>query len=278
MNLLERIEQLPVVAAAEDVLSVVGNAVLGHAPPALRDALNGRWLGHALHPALTDLPIGFWVSSAVADLLGRDGSAQILGAAGCASSIGAAATGLADWRNTEGSDRRLGALHASLNVAALVLEVCALAARGGGRRGVARYLSLSGLSAAGVSAWLGGELVFGRGTMVDHTAFTSGPERWTEALSTDDVEEGATRCAAVDGRSILVSRRDGRFHAVEATCTHAGGPLCEGDVEAGTVTCPWHGSRFDVLGGAVQGGPATFPEPRLETRVQRGKVEVRRPA
>ena len=41
------------------------------------------------------------------------------------------------------------------------------------------------------------------------------------------------------------------------------------------MVCPWHGSRFDLCSGEVQGGPAVYPQPRYEARVRAGKVEIR---
>jgi nitrite reductase/ring-hydroxylating ferredoxin subunit len=54
----------------------------------------------------------------------------------------------------------------------------------------------------------------------------------------------------------------GRVCATQAKCTHRGGPLSEGALDGSTVTCPWHGSQFDVCTGAVRRGPAREP---LET-------------
>jgi len=52
---------------------------------------------------------------------------------------------------------------------------------------------------------------------------------------------------------------DGNFCAIQARCTHRGGPLNKGRLEGSLVTCPWHGSQFDVCSGAVRRGPATEP-------------------
>ena len=76
-------------------------------------------------------------------------------------------------------------------------------------------------------------------------------------------------------REIALANSGGTVFALENACTHAGGPLYEGEVQDGVVTCPWHGSRFRLSDGAVCRAPATFPVPRLETRVRGGRVEVR---
>ena len=76
---------------------------------------------------------------------------------------------------------------------------------------------------------------------------------------------------------MLVARAEGTSEvcAIAATCTHLGGPLDEGERDGNTVICPWHGSRFDLCSGEVEGGPAVYPQPRYETRLRAGKVEIR---
>ncbi len=64
---------------------------------------------------------------------------------------------------------------------------------------------------------------------------------------------------SVDGRAIAVFNRDGQLFAIDAKCTHVGGPLEQGAVADHTVTCPWHGSKFDLTSGAVVRGPAGRP-------------------
>lgn len=83
----------------------------------------------------------------------------------------------------------------------------------------------------------------------------------------------------------FVARRDGHrglgrvlsgvAYAGAAFSAHLGGPLDEGKRDGDIVTCPWHGSRFDLCTGEVRGGPAVYPQPRYETRVRAGKVEIR---
>src|SRR3981081_156002 len=87
------------------------------------DFLHGRWLGHALHPVLTDLPIGMWSGSLLLDVVGAHKSAGVLSAAGSAGAVGAVASGFADWSDTVGRDRRLGILHGLLNTGGLGLHM-----------------------------------------------------------------------------------------------------------------------------------------------------------
>jgi nitrite reductase/ring-hydroxylating ferredoxin subunit len=241
----------------------------------LMDLLHGRRLGHALHPALSDLPLGFWAAVPVLDLAGDDAGATVMTGAGCVASALTAATGVADWTVTDGREKRLGLLHGLANSAGLALQLGALGARLAGRRGAGRTLSLAGLAVGTAAAFVGGELVFGRGLMVDHTAWIAGPADWTGVLDDAALEEGAVHAVDVEGRKLLLTRQGGRVSAMEDACSHAGGPLSEGTVQDGVVTCPWHASRFCLRDGSVVGGPATFPQLLLETRVSGGRIEVR---
>jgi nitrite reductase/ring-hydroxylating ferredoxin subunit len=241
----------------------------------LMDLLHGRWLGHALHPAISDLPIGMWSGVPLLDVLGDDRGATMLTAAGCVAAGATALTGTADWSTTVGRDRRLGMVHGLANSTALLIQLGALTARMRGRRRTGQILSLVGVSASGAAAFLGGELVFGRGLAVDHTAWRFGPSKWTPVIADADLGESAMQAVEVEGRQVLLARVDGAVCAMENTCSHAGGPLAEGTREHDVVECPWHGSRFRLSDGAVVGGPATFPQPRLQVRERKGQIEVR---
>jgi nitrite reductase/ring-hydroxylating ferredoxin subunit len=239
------------------------------------DLLHGRIMGHALHPALSDLPIGLGAGAILLDLAGEHDAAGILGAGIVVSSVGAAVTGVADWSVSDGRDRRVGLLHGILQTVALGMQCGSLALRWTGATVPAEVLLIGGFGLAAGSAYLGGHLVLGRGVMVDHTAWTTGPRRWTRAIELEELAEGSAKAAEVDGRTVLVSRIDGSVSAIENTCNHAGGPLSMGKIENGVVTCPWHFSCFRLRDGAVVRGPAAHPQPMLEARVRRGWVEVR---
>lgn len=241
----------------------------------LMDLLHGRWLGHALHPALSDVPLGMWASVPLLDLIGDETGAMMLTAAGCLASGATAATGTADWSVTYGRDRRLALVHGLANTAVLGLQLGSLAARLRGRTGRGRLLSVAGLAAGAAAAYLGGELVLGRALTVDHDAWIAGPTEWTDVAADADVSEGALTAVDVENRKVLLTRVAGKVCALENTCTHAGGPLNEGTVGDGAVVCPWHGSRFRLSDGAVLGGPATFPQPHLEARKIAGRIQIR---
>jgi nitrite reductase/ring-hydroxylating ferredoxin subunit len=225
---------------------------------------------------LSDLPIGLWTAATFFDLLDMDAAATLMSASGSAAAVATAVTGIADWTVTHGRDRRLAFLHGLLNATALLVQLDSLYHRIRRRRGAARGLGLAGWLLGLGAAYFGGELVFGRGLMVDHNAWASGPEQWTPAFPAANLAEGKPQKVELDGgHPILLYREAGQVYAMEETCSHAGGPLSEGKVNHGVVTCPWHGSQFRLTDGSLRRSPATFPQLRLETRVNAGQVEVR---
>lgn len=272
-RLVGPLEEMPWLDRVGDRVTALLQPLL-QAPRAagVKDVLHGRWLGHALHPVLTDLPIGFWTSAFVLDVAGAGRAARLLNAFACVSVAGTAAAGVADWTATDGRERRLGLLHGLLNTAGLGLQLVALCSR---HRRAYRAWSWTGFAVSSAAAYLGGELVFDRGVMVNHDAWVAGPAEWTAALPEAELPEGEMRPAQIGGRTILLSRENGVISAIEDSCTHAGGPLHEGGLVDGVVTCPWHGSRFRVADGTCMGGPATFRQLPLQTRVRKGRIEVR---
>ena len=74
--------------------------------------------------------------------------------------------------------------------------------------------------------------------------------------SVADVPPGSAKLVEVEGKRVAVFNVDGRFYAIDDTCPHRGGPLSEGDLEGEVVTCPWHGSKFNVTTGAFLSPPA----------------------
>ena len=268
---LENAEGLDKVA--EPVSSAVQWAVR---PRVVRDLLSGTKLGHPLHPALTDAAIGAWSMAGLLDLAGGSEAepvADLLTAAGVAAAVPTALTGLNDWCDTLGAERRVGLVHAGINTAALALYAASLFAR----TRKAKALRFAGFTAMGVSAYLGGHLTFTRGLNVNRTAWQQGPDDWTPVLAASELAEGEHRTADADGVRILLYRTATKLHAIAATCTHMGGPLGEGTIENGCVTCPWHGSTFRLDDGGIERGPASAPQPCYEARIQNGRIEVRVP-
>lgn len=245
----------------------------------VKNALSGSWLGHQLHPMLTDVPIGAWSMAAVLDLTsGRSGAAaaQRLVGIGVLSSVPAAATGASDWADTYGPEQRVGLIHAASNVTALVLQTSSWLARRRGRRTTGILLSGAGLAAVGVGGYLGGHLSYALGVGVNHTAFETPTDEWTDVAAESDLTEGTPVRVDAAGVPVVLVRRGGTVHALSAVCTHAGGPLDEGTLTAdGCIRCPWHGSEFRLSDGAVARGPASVPEPAWQVQVRDGRVSVR---
>jgi nitrite reductase/ring-hydroxylating ferredoxin subunit len=235
-----------------------------------RDALDGTWLELPLHPALTDVPVGSWTAALVFDGLdAATGSKAVRNAAdaslafGVLGALGAAITGLSDWRYLSGGSRRMG-------VVSLVL-------RATGRRKAGRLAFLAGYSVSGTAAHLGGELSYNYGLRVNRNVFQgSGPEDFVPVLDEKELQQDGMCRVEVDEAGILLSRSSsGEVCAISSVCGHFGGPLEQGDREGDTVVCPWHRSRFDLRSGEVIDGPAVFPQSRYETRVRDGKIEVK---
>lgn len=161
---VRRLEHATALDAAVRALRPVADAVL--ADPARRDALRGMWLGHALHPLMTDLPIGFWTSTTVLDLVGgpqaRPAARRLL-ALGLAAAVPTAVTGVAEWGSAAGPRaQRVGVVHALANVTALGLYAASYGARRRSRHGRGVLLALGGSAAATAGGFLGGHLVSAR--------------------------------------------------------------------------------------------------------------------
>ena len=91
----------------------------------------------------------------------------------------------------------------------------------------------------------------------------------------DDLKEDDMRAFDVQGTMIAVANVGGTFHAFGDICTHLQCSLAEGDLEGTTVTCPCHGSQFDVVSGEVLRGPARVPVGSYEVRVEGENLEIK---
>lgn len=135
------------------------------------DLLQGKWLGHPLHPALTDIPVGAWTAAIAMDAVGAEDAADLAIGVGVAGALGAAVTGIADWSELDDEPaRKIGVAHAVLNVAAVGLYTTSLVMRRTGSRRAGIGVSLLGYALASASAYLGGHLVFGEGAGVETKA------------------------------------------------------------------------------------------------------------
>lgn len=162
----------PVVRA----VSPVAEALIG--PARLDRALRGSsWLGHAVHPTLTDLPLGMWTSASVLDLVGGPGArgpARRLVGLGIVCSLPTSVTGLAEFGATPGQrERRVGLVHAMANTAALGLYAASYRARRHDRQLAGALLSVAGAGLAVAGGYLGGHLTEARKVASRHPAFGS---------------------------------------------------------------------------------------------------------
>jgi nitrite reductase/ring-hydroxylating ferredoxin subunit/uncharacterized membrane protein len=277
--LMERINAAAVLDAP--ARKVAANVRAKAAPGPLKDLVSGTWLGHALHPMLTDVVIGTWTSALLLDLAGgrgAQGAADRLLAAGLLAYPPTAVTGMTDWADAEPADagiRRVGALHATVNSTALTLQAASLLARRRGARG--RGVALSGAANAVLAfgGWLGGHMSLAQGVGVDQTTFDPGPSEWTTALPAAELRDGEPFAVQVGDTPVLLVRTAAGLRAVHDRCSHRGCSLADGRIDGDVVECVCHGSRFRLADGGIERGPATGPQPAFEVREREGRVEIK---
>jgi nitrite reductase/ring-hydroxylating ferredoxin subunit/uncharacterized membrane protein len=249
---------------------------------ALKNFLHGSALGHPLHPALVELPVGAWTLAAILDALevaGLRDRSELADTAikiGLVGAVGAAVAGAADWSETDGRAKRIGLTHGVMNLTAAGLYALSLMVRRESRsKGIAISMTAFGLAMS--SAFLGGHLTYGEQIGVDHTATADQdtPNKYTAVLDADALAENKPMKVTADGVAIVLVKQGDSIYALRETCTHLGGPLSEGKIEGDGIRCPWHGSRFCVSDGRVLEGPAVFPERVFDVRVRDGQIEVR---
>jgi uncharacterized membrane protein len=135
----------------------------------LKELLSGAWLGHPLHPVLTDVVVGTWTSAFLLDLIPtratRKAADRLIGA-GCLAALPTAAAGLTDWLGLGGEERRIGLVHGGGNVVALLLQTRSWVSRKRGRRARGWLLSAAAMGIATGTAYLGGHLTYSRGVGV----------------------------------------------------------------------------------------------------------------
>jgi nitrite reductase/ring-hydroxylating ferredoxin subunit/uncharacterized membrane protein len=283
-DLVARVDQIGWLRTMSDWLTgVLGPVRERHQDNLVVELMHGgRWAGHPLHPALSDLPIGLWAGVVVLDAADHDpaprrgiDAAGMLSAAGILAAGATALTGLTDWTVSDDQDRRVGLFHGLLNTVGLGLQGASLGTRMAGHRGTARALGAASLTVTAAAGYFGGHLVFTKGVMVNRVAWATGPRRWTRALQEADLPDDSPTAVEAEGRQVMLYRHRGRLYAIDNICSHAGGLLSRGPVADLTVTCPLHGSRFALADGCVGRGPASQPQPVLPTRIRNGWIEVR---
>ena len=267
---LDRLEQLD---ALDPVVSPLSSFVDGSLPGRAGDLLHGTWLGHPLHAVLVQVPIGSFLSANLLDLLGERRGARLLNAVGLLSALPAATAGAADWSRSNPSTQRSGLVHALLNTAGLALWAGSLRQR---RTGGGTVLGLLGTTVLGASATIGGHLSYRKGLGADSQAdiADTGPTDWTD-VGDADIPEGKPVLRDAGGTPVLLVRAGDHVAALADRCAHQSGPLHEGELKDGCVTCPWHGSVFRLEDGSVVHGPSVHPQPAFDVRRVSGRLEVK---
>jgi nitrite reductase/ring-hydroxylating ferredoxin subunit/uncharacterized membrane protein len=258
-------------------------------PPRLwKSLLSGTWLRHPLHPLITDVPVGAWLLTALLDILwliSPSGNAwaargaQVTVLIGVLAGLAAVVTGSADWSDTYGRERTVGLYHGLLQSLATVLYIVSTVLRFSAPTGdtvLAAILGFAGLVVLAIGAYLGGGLVFDKGTQVNHTAWEHGGDDYEAVMPVAEATANKLYRVTVGGVPVVLVKLGDSFAALAATCTHAGGPLDEGELQGTRVQCPWHGSRFDLRTGAAVTGPASMGQPRYDVRVRDGQIELKR--
>jgi nitrite reductase/ring-hydroxylating ferredoxin subunit/uncharacterized membrane protein len=243
-------------------------------PGRIRDALHGVWLGHPLHPMLIQAPVGAWLSASILDFTGGDEqAARRLVTAGLIAAVPAAAAGSVDWSEQHEQQMRVGVVHAAGNIAALSLYGASLMSRA---PRLGRVLRLAGLAAVSASGLLGGHISFrlaGGANHAEEVPHLVEPG-WHHLMVAADLPEGKPVRRMAGEVPVVAIRSDGQVHVLADRCSHMSGPLSGGELADGCLTCPWHGSVFNIADGSVARGPATAPQPAFEVRQAGGAIQV----
>ena len=245
-----------------------------------KDWLNGIWLAHPLHPAVTDVPVGAWTTAMVLDGIGSVSGRDVRGETSAAIGVGlgcaalAAASGLADWADLPGEQRRIGIIHALTNTLAAGLFAASLWRRLAGNRSGARALSTGGFLAVMVGAYLGGNLTYRLGTQVNRNAWKAETRQFVPVMREEELPADQLKRVDVQGLPVAIVRRGGRIYAMGEICSHMGGPLSKGRLEDDQVVCPWHGSTYRLEDGSVVHGPSPYRQVHYEVRVRQGQIEL----
>jgi nitrite reductase/ring-hydroxylating ferredoxin subunit/uncharacterized membrane protein len=261
----------------EDVADPLQKLVRETLPRELKNALHGTWFGHPLHPALVAIPLGAWTAALVLDALHLDDAADTAVGIGLLGAVGSAVTGITDWSETDDRAKKIGVMHAALNIVSTSLYAASFLMRRGKQRQAGVSLSMIGYAISGAAGYLGGHLVFGEQIGVDHsaTADSRKPEKVTAVMAASSLREDKPTPGDADGVDVALVKRGDRVYCLGSTCPHLGGPLAEGKLVGDAIQCPWHQSEFALEDGHVVNGPATFPARCFDVRTRSGQIEVR---
>lgn len=270
----------------------------------IKKALQGRWLGHPLHPAIVHFPIALFMLNLVLDVaswIAPDRTLVVAStwvlALGVAMAVLAAIPGFADFASIRADHPgyTTAVQHLLLNFVAVVLYAVNVAIRWNGddptieRVGaMTAFLSIFGVTIISYSGYLGGKLVYDKGIGVgrhrrradlpDATLSAAKQEDGWFDVAPDNLGEGQTLRAQVDGVVVTIVRHQDELFAVQEFCTHRFGPLSEGTCTGGKLTCPWHRSQFDLRTGRPTDGPAKEPLKTFEVAAREGRIRIKIPA
>jgi len=286
--MLERLAR-PLAGVWNGAASVIGGfyRVLGTPGKLLQDFMNGSWLGHSLHGVIVDVVVGGATAALLLDVLRvffhvegmETATTWTLGLAWI-SGVGAIVTGLTDFKDTgTGNERNVTGLHGLINIVGNGFFAVSLGQRLNGNHDAAFVPLVIGYLIISVGAFIGGHVVFKFGYMVNHNAFSRGKraKEFTPVVAAADVAEGTPTKVMFGATAVMVVRRGDVVHALKETCSHAGGPLSEGELRNDTITCPWHRSTFKLEDGAVVHGPAVSRQVAYRARISGDQVELQGP-
>jgi nitrite reductase/ring-hydroxylating ferredoxin subunit/uncharacterized membrane protein len=287
--MLERMA-LPLRGLANGIASAMRGiyGALGGPGRFFQSFLNGSWLGHSLHAVVVDVVIGAATAAILLDLLrlvfGVDGledaTTWVVLLAGL-SALSAIVTGLTDFKDTspDSSPRDVAGMHGLINIVATIGLAVSFFQRWAGAHDGGFWVLLVAYLVLGVGGYIGGHIVFKHGYMVNYNAFARGKraKEFTPLVAAADVPEETPTKVSFGATSVMVVRRGDVVFALKETCSHAGGPLSEGELKGDTITCPWHFSTFRLADGGVVHGPASSRQIRYAARINEGQIEIEGP-
>jgi nitrite reductase/ring-hydroxylating ferredoxin subunit/uncharacterized membrane protein len=249
---------------------------------------------------LIAFPVAFIVGALVADVVGVVGDWPSVWTTGAYMSAAAVVTGLIagvpgfiDYLYVvppRSSGKKRATQHMIVNVSALAAFAAGWAFRDFAslRPGAGTLvLELVGMGLVSYGGWLGGTLVYRNQIGIDHRYAAAG--KWNEldvtagrgdqvvVAATDELKVNQMKLLRVGERRVVLARTDEGYCAFDDHCTHRGGSLADGVLACQIVTCPWHGSQFDVTTGTVKSGPAGQAIKTYEVEVQGSEVRFRVP-
>lgn len=287
--MLERMAR-PLRGLSNGIASVMDGLyrALGGPGKLLQDLLNGSWLGHSLHAVLVDVVIGAATAALLLDVLrvffavdGLETAATWVLALALVSAIGAVISGLTDYKDTapNSAERDVAGLHGLINILATIGFAISTVMRLGGSHDGAFWALLVAYLVVSAGGYIGGHVVFKYGYMVDHNAFNRGKraKEFTPVIAAAEVPEETPTKVMFGATAVMLVRRGDVVHALKETCSHAAGPLSQGELKGDTITCPWHLSTFRLADGGVVHGPAGSRQVSYRARVANGQVELQGP-